>query len=231
MPERLEDHIRRGTEEMFEASTPVENLMPPGFTEHGDPPKAPDRELVALRQHRKGRTIPGWAVGVAAAAAVLLIAIPFALLPDQDADVAAPTTLPAGSVVQTLYADGNINDCPDNFADDTSRPVGQITYTPVPEGVEIHISLEDAAPDWAYVVHVFKETPASEPCAIGLDTLIGPTTNSQGQGELTQTIPLFEGVHAIGVNIAYDTSEPPESPLREITTDSYATFTVPEAAP
>jgi hypothetical protein len=169
--------------------------------------------------------------GLSAAAAVLLVAIPTILLAGQERNASAPPGPPSTTVTQTLYADGDIRDCPDNFASATSRPVGDVIYTPVSGGVMIDISLEGAAPDWAYLVHVFKETPTSDPCALGLDTLTGLTTNANGDGQLTQLVSLFSGEHMIGVNITYDTIDPADQSLREIATQGYAIITVPEPAP
>ncbi len=225
MPKRIEDEIRQRVEAMYEGSTPVENLLPTGFKGQEDEWQTKDNQIVLVPRPARRRQVPGWAVGVAAAAVVmLLVGVPLILLRGLETDIATPSsTLPYGTVNQTLYADGDIS-CPDLFADDTTRPAGQITYTPVPGGVEIQILLENAAPNWPYILYL--QRPNSVDCGIGLDA-IPFTTDAQGRGELTATLPLARGSYSIGVNISYDIIEPPDSQHREISTSSYATLTVP----
>ena len=68
-------------------------------------------------------------------------------------DTVRRTDRPRADGQQTLYGDGDIT-CPDHWAHDLSLPVGQVQYTPTPQGIEITVTLTEAWPDTEYYVEV-----------------------------------------------------------------------------
>ena len=100
-------------------------------------------------------------------------------------DSFAELTVPGPTVEQTLYADGDIT-CPDHWAHDLSLPVGQVQYTPTPQGIEITVTLTGAWPDTEYYVEVntdefCQDRPSASPEFGGL------VTDPEGAGSVTLT--------------------------------------------
>lgn len=231
--ESLIDGLRKGSRAMHDASSPVADLLPPGFGPAASSLRQlPDDRTAPETGGRRIVRIAAWAATIAAAAVIVGVVLGSRGGPDADLTTATtPHDAPAGRVAMTLYADGEINDCPDNLADLTDLPAGEITFTAIAGGVEIHVALRSAAPDWSYVVHVFEELPQpAEHCAVGLESFHALMTDSDGHGELTATLALPPGVHAIGVNIAAERPDVPFDRHAEISTDGYAVVTVADRA-
>jgi hypothetical protein len=100
-------------------------------------------------------------------------------------DTVAELTVPGPTVTQTLYADGDIT-CPEHWAHDLSLPVGQVQYTPTPQGIEITVTLTGAWPDTQYYAEVnpdefCRDRPSASPEIARL------ITDPDGAGSVTFT--------------------------------------------
>ena len=100
-------------------------------------------------------------------------------------DSFAALTVPGPTVEQTLYADGDIT-CPDHWAHDLSLPVGQVQYTPTPQGIEITVTLTQAWPDTEYYVEVNTDEFCQDGGSSG-PRFGGLVTDQRGAGSLTLT--------------------------------------------
>ncbi|HSO05457.1 MAG TPA: hypothetical protein VLQ92_13305, partial [Candidatus Limnocylindrales bacterium] len=100
-------------------------------------------------------------------------------------DSFAELTVPGPTIEQTLYADGDIT-CPDHWAHDLSLPVGQVQYTPTPQGIEITVTLTQAWPDTEYYVEVNTDEFCQDGGSSG-PRFGGLLTDQDGAGSLTLT--------------------------------------------
>ena len=97
----------------------------------------------------------------------------------------AELAVPGPTIEQTLYADGDIT-CPERWAHDLSLPVGQVQYTPTPQGIEITVTLTQAWPDTEYSVEVNTDEFCQDGGSPG-PRFGGLVTDQDGAGSLTLT--------------------------------------------
>ena len=115
MTERIEEQIRRYTATVDEMAPEVEALLPTGVAEELGVEPAVVEVMIPLRQEKSRSRMPGWVIGVAAAAAVLILALPLwlSLLIQQEEDVVATTQPGPITTIPSVDVPGLVRN-PDN---------------------------------------------------------------------------------------------------------------------
>lgn len=103
MSDRLEDRIRRGAEHMYQTSTPVEDLIPSDLADRAGKP-SPEPAIIRLGPPARRSPRRGWLMGLAAAAAILLMSVPVLFLLDEtDQEPAATKEILVSRSVTALF--------------------------------------------------------------------------------------------------------------------------------
>ena len=134
----------------------------------------------------------------------------------------APSTTATSAGVATLYADGSI-ECPDHWADDTSTPVGQVTFRSTEYGIRFDIVLTAAAPNWDYEVAINQQ---AGDCINKSQYFSGPATDENGDGSYGATYIAGPGSYAIQANVASANGVPPNPKHREIGQNGFVSIRV-----